>query len=210
VANVPTVEAKAEQKAEAKAAVNVAKVDVNVASVANPTPNAPKAKTCRPKKVPHKKLRPKTVKLRATKAKHLNAANVVRATVTAVIAVIVSLSNAATQQAKRLLQPTMRPNRHCMTAPPMPKRQPVRTLSVRPRHQLQPLPQSPWHRSPACGQRNRHQLPHQRIRLLLPLKLWPRPTFNWLRQNLHLHQRSWPWHLLLLLLLWRLHRHLLP
>ena len=54
VANVPT--------AEAKAAVNVAKVDVNVASVANPTPNAQKAKTCRPQKVPHKKHRPKTVK----------------------------------------------------------------------------------------------------------------------------------------------------
>ena len=103
-------------------------------------------------------------------------------------------------------------------------------MSVRPQQQLQPLPQSPWHRSPACGRRNRHQLPHQRIRLLLPLKRWPRPTFNWLRQNLHLHQRSWPWHLLLLLLLllllvlllvlllllllllllWRLHRHLRP
>ena len=99
VANVPTVVA----KAEAKVAVNAAKVVVNVASVANPTPSAQKAKTCRHKKVQHKKPIPKTVKLRATKAKHLNAANVVRATVTAVIAVNVNPSNAATQQAKRLL-----------------------------------------------------------------------------------------------------------
>ena len=106
VANVPTVVAKAakdEQRAEEKAAVNAVKVVVNVASVANPTPSAQKAKMCRPKKVPHKKPIPKTVKLRATKAKHLNAANVVRATVTAVIAVNVSPSNAATHQAKRLL-----------------------------------------------------------------------------------------------------------
>jgi len=103
VANVPTVVAKAEAKAEERVAVNAVKVVVNVANVANPTPNAQKAKTCRPRKVPHKKPRPKTVKLQATKAKHLNGANVVRATVTAVIAVNVSLSNAATQQVKRLL-----------------------------------------------------------------------------------------------------------
>ena len=98
VAIVPTVVA----KAEAKVVVNAVKAVVNVASVVNPTPNAQKATTCRPK-VPHKKPTPKTVKLRATKAKHLNAANVVRATVTAVIAVNVSPSNAATHQAKRLL-----------------------------------------------------------------------------------------------------------
>jgi hypothetical protein len=62
VANVPTVVAKDEQKAEERVAVNAAKVVVNVANVANPTPNAQKAKTCRPQKVPHKKPRPKTVK----------------------------------------------------------------------------------------------------------------------------------------------------
>ena len=183
VANVPTVVAKAakdEQRAEEKAAVNAVKVVVNVASVANPTPNAQKAKTCRPKKVPHKKPRPKTDKPRATKAKHLNAANVVRATVTAVIAVNVSPSNAATQQAKRLLYPMMQPNRHCMMAPPTPKHPPVRTLSVRRRQRRQLRRQSPWHRSQACGLRNPRQQQRLCNRLLQRLKRWPRPTLKWL------------------------------
>jgi hypothetical protein len=183
--------AKAEQKAEERAAVNAAKVVVNVASVANPTPNAQKAKTCRTKKVPHKKLTPETAKPRATKAKHLNAANVVRATVTAVIAVNVSLSNAATQQVKRLLSLTIQPNRQCMTAAQAPMHPPVRTLSVRRRQRRQLRRQSPWHRSPACGQRNRHKLQRQCNSLLQRLKRWLRSTLK--RLWLHLH-RLWHQH----------------
>jgi hypothetical protein len=196
VANVPTVVAKApkaEERAEERAAVNAAKVAVNVVNAVHLTPNAQKAKTCKPKKVLHKKRPAKTAPLPRTKAKTLSAVSAVRATVTAVIAANVSPSNAATQQAKRLLSLTTQPNRQCMTAAQAPKHPPVRTLSVRQRQRRQLRRQSPWHRSPACGRRNPRPLQPLRHRLLQPLKQWPRPMLKpmWLhlhRQG-HLHQR---------------------
>jgi hypothetical protein len=178
VANALTVVAKAEQKSEERAAVNAAKVAVNVVNAVHLTPNAQKAKTCKPKKVLHKKRPAKTAPLPRTKAKTLSAVSAVRATVTAVIAVSVSPNNAATQQAKRLLSLTMQPNRQRMKVPPPQKHPPVRTLSVRQWQRRQLHRQSPWHQSLACGQRNPRLLQRLCNRLLQPLKHRPRPTLK--------------------------------